>query len=63
MSMKQQFKTPLECAEHHEKHMHEESYSAFFERCKQNSRKGKLQLPCGKCGRFMWPEDRCNLFE
>jgi hypothetical protein len=27
-----------------------------------NARKGKKQLPCGKCGRFLWIEDRCNLF-
>jgi RNase P subunit RPR2 len=62
VSKKPQFKTPLECAEHRDANRHKEGYNNFQDRCRINASKGKKQLPCGKCGRFLWPEDRCNLF-
>jgi hypothetical protein len=62
MAKKLKFKTPLECAEHRDKTRHQEGYNNFQDRCTMNARKGKKQLPCGKCGRFLWIEDRCNLF-
>jgi len=39
-----------------------EPYAAFFVRCADNSAKGKKQLQCKYCGRWMWPEDRCAIF-